>query len=174
MNISFLSNAFRGYFVGLIAMFALSSTNISLAAPPYKQYFGPFQYVGFVIGDCGSFEIWNDVSEEGFVTWHFDQEGNVTHVNAHFMYTDSIYYNSEHPEIFLVGGPVEIPNNHNSGDSKVIAGLGIKITVPGYGVIYHEAGRLILDINTFEVLFQAGPKDFLEGNVTALCLALRP
>jgi len=37
-----------------------------------------------------------------------------------------------------------------------------------------NAGRIVLDRVTGEVLFQAGQMDFYDGNFDALCAALRP
>ena len=161
----------------VVAAFIFGATSTALAAPPFKNYFS-FDFTGFIVGDCGSFSVLNDAVGEGFYIEHFDKEGNTTHVNQHIKYSQSIYYNSESPNKVLFGGPGELENDRFdfTGDQAVIAvsGVQFKVTVPGHGVIFHEVGRTIFDFFTGEILWQAGPNDFTEENVAALCAALTP
>ena len=87
-------------------------------------------------------------------------------------------YNADQPAIFVSGGPAEIENLRfdltNSPPTLAITGVSFKVTLPGESVIFHEAGRLILNLETEEILFQAGPKDVEDGDVAALCAALTP
>lgn len=147
------------------------------AAPPNKQYFN-FDYSDFFIGDCGNFVILNAAVGDGFFIEHLDRDGNPTHVNQHIQYSDSIYYTFPDMGIVLNGGPgeLDVTRFDFTGDIPVIifTGVNFKVTVPGHGIIFHEAGRIGFNLFTFEVLFQAGPKNFSEGDVAALCEALTP
>lgn len=145
------------------------------AVPPNKVDFA-FDVVGFLVGDCGTFQVWTDFFGEGFFIERFDQDGTVTKVNQHINYSQSIYYNSENPAIAIEGGPGEVENDQFdfTGDTPTVAVTGVvfKVTLPGHGVIFHEAGRAVFDFATGEALFQAGPHDFQEQEVAALCAAL--
>ena len=160
------------------ALLVLGSPANVLAVPPDKVHFGPTQVFGFYTAGCETFAVLADFTVEGFFVVHYDKDGNVTHVNQHQSYTDASYYNSEFPDVRIEGGPGEGENDRfvYTGESPflVITGPFFKITLPGAGVIFHQAGRTVFDLNTFEVLFQAGPSDFTDGNVDALCAALTP
>ena len=169
----------RTYVIGITAVLVIGSTSSVLAVPPAKVNPPPFQGFGFQVGDCGDFQVLNDFTSDAFFIVHFDQDGNVTHVNQHIKFSDSTYYNSEYTYISINGGPGEGENDlfiDPFGGEGIIAvtGIAFKITVPGYGVIFHEAGRAIYDFDTDELLYQVGPADFSEENLDALCAALSP
>ena len=159
----------------LLAISAAIPASTAWAVPPNKVNFA-FDTVGFLVGDCGTFQVWTDFHGEGFFIERFNQAGAVTKVNQHINFSQSIYYNSENPAIFIEGGPGELQNDHFdfTGDVPTLAitGLTFKVTLPGNGVIFHEAGRIVIDFETGEVLFQAGPHDFGDQEVAALCTAL--
>lgn len=161
----------------VFAFLFIGMTSSVRAVPPNKEYFS-FEYSGFFIGDCGSFVILNGAVGDGFFIEHFDKDGNTTHVNQHIQYSESTYYTFPDMGIVLHGGPGELDVNRFdfSGDPPlwVFSGVNFKVKLPGHGVIFHEAGRLVLNLFTLEVLFQAGPSDFTDGNVDALCSALTP
>ncbi len=173
MNISSVRKLLQA---GVVVATVFGVVATALAVPPFKGSFAG-DFVEFPVGDCGEFQILNDGVFEGFFIVHFDQAGNVTHVNQHIKFSQSIYKNSEDPTIFLEGGPGELENDRFdfTGDQPVVAisGVQFKITVPGHGVIFHQVGRTIfLNEPPFDILFQAGPNDFTEENVAALCAAL--
>ena len=136
------------------ALLVLGSPANVLAVPPDKVHFGPTQVFGFYTAGCETFAVLADFTVEGFFVVHYDKDGNMTHGPGEGE-NDRFVYTGESP--FLV-----------------ITGPFFKITLPGAGVIFHQAGRTVFDLNTFEVLFQAGPSDFTDGNVDALCAALTP
>ena len=162
----------------VIAAGACIAAPTALAVPPAQETF-TVDIVGFPIGDCGTFELWNDFVVEGHVIAHFDEEGNVAFINVHHAFSESIYYNAEDPAMFLVGGvPGEGDNLRidvtSDPPTQAVAGLTFTVILPGHGVIFHEAGRLITDLESesFEITFQAGPKDFIEQDIAALCAAV--
>ena len=172
MNISLISKSVRAFFVGIIAVLAFGSVSTALAVPPVKGNFGPDDVVGLFVANCGDFAALLDFTEQGHFILHFDQDGNLVRVNQHFEFPNDVYYNSESPEISFTGNAVQNTNVDLVDNNIAIAGLQFKLTVPGQGVVFHEVGRLFIDLNTGDVLMQAGPADFSDGNTAALCAAL--
>ncbi len=170
MNTSLISKLLRA---SVIAALVIGAASTAWAAKPIKESFGPGAAT-FEVGNCGDFMILNDFIFEGFFITYFDKDGNATHVKVHTKFSESIYYNSNNDSFWLDGGPGEVVNDRFdfTGDPVQSSGLAFKITVPGQGVIFHEAGRIIFDNG--DILFQAGPKDFTEENLAALCAALTP
>jgi hypothetical protein len=54
-------------------------------------------------------------------------------------------------------------------DADIRVGLRNAYHVPGAGVVLLDAGRLILDIDTGGVIFEAGQHELLNGSVDAFC-----
>jgi hypothetical protein len=54
-------------------------------------------------------------------------------------------------------------------DTVVRLGLVYNYTVPGAGVVLLETGRVVFDLATGDVLFEAGPHQVLEGDTEAFC-----
>lgn len=59
-------------------------------------------------------------------------------------------------------------NPDGSVASSSSSGLTYNFVVPGLGTILQSTGRLVFDSN-FDVVFQAGPHDFDDGNSAAFC-----
>ena len=53
-------------------------------------------------------------------------------------------------------------------------GVNIMITLPGYGQIFRDVGRLRIDWDTFDVVFLAGEWQSWGDDYDALCAALTP
>ena len=174
MKISLISNSLRAFLVGIIAVLAFGSVSTALAVKPLKVNFGPFDNVGFFVADCGDFNALLDFTIQGHFIGHSDQDDNPVRVNEHIEFPNDIYYNSESPDISFRGNAVQNTQVDLVDDTLAIAGLQFKLTIPGQGVIFHEVGRLFIDLETNDVLMQAGPSDFLDENTAALCAALTP
>lgn len=178
MNLLSTLNKRIALVTGAATVLAIGSISNALAVPPDKSYFGPLQVFGFYVGSCETFDILSDFTYEGHVIFHYDRDGNITRANYHQSFTYSTYYNSEFPDVRIEGGPGEGQNDLvvYNGDAPfdIVTGPIIKINVPGWGVIFHQVGRLVVDLNTGEFLVQTGPQDWLNGNVDALCAALTP
>ena len=169
--------------IGIAAGFAVGLMSTALAGPPSQRItFGPFPEDAFPVADCDGFQVIATSTINGHFILHFDSDGNVSHVNQHINFRDSIYFNSAFPGVFILGGPGENVNQRfddidpETGDAGLLAEsvLSFKVTIPGYGVVFHQAGRFVVDLVAGEVVFQAGPADFDEGETAALCAALTP
>ena len=174
MNISLISKSLRAFLVGIIAVIAFGSVSTALAVPPLKINIGPNDFTGFLVTDCGSFNVLLDFTQKAHFILHFDQDGNLVRVNEHFEFPNDVYYNSENTEIYITGNAVQNTNIDVLDNNIAIAGLQFKLTIPGQGVVFHEVGRLFIDLDTGDVLMQAGPADFSDGNTAGLCAALTP
>ena len=170
MNTS--SKPFRAFLTGLGAVLASAWVSSALAVPPLKVNFGPDDIVGIFVANCGDFNALLDFTAQGHFIVRFDKDGNPVAVQQHIRFPADIYYNSENPDIFLTGNAVQ--NDHFDLVDEVVAtsGLLFKLTVPGHGVVFHQAGLVRIDLTNGDVLFQAGPADFDDGDFAALCVAL--
>ena len=149
------------------------------ATPPMKVEIAPFDVFGQYIGDCGDFNILSDYSGWGHTTLHYDKDGNLTRQFDHVKF-ESVYYSStDVNRTNELRGSGELENLHWTyiGDPPTLAvsGTSFQLTVPGYGVVLIRTGVMVWDLNTFELLHQAGPSTFdEEGGFDALCSALTP
>ena len=174
MNISLIIKSLRAFLVGIIAVLAFGSVSTALAAKPVKVNFGPDDFFGFFVADCGDFDVLLDFTAQGHFMLHFDKDGNLVRVHEHFEFPNDVYYNSTDFGISFTGNAVQNTQFDVVDNQLAISGLQFKLTIPGHGVVFHQVGRIIIDFTIPDVIFQAGPADFDEGNVAALCAALTP
>ena len=174
MNISLISKSLRAFLVGIIAVIAFGTVSTALAVPPLKVNFGPMDFVGFFVTDCGDFDVLLDFTEQGHFIVHFDKDGNPVKQNVHFEFPNDVYYNSANPGISFTSNARQNLHFDFVDNNLAIAGLVFKLTIPGQGVVFHEVGRVFIDLVTGDVLMQAGPADLSDGNFAALCAALTP
>ena len=181
MKISRRINLRQTNSIGLVAVLVVGLISTAIAGSPSQRItFGPAPEFPFPVADCDGFQVIATSTINGHFILHFDKDGNLKHVNQHINFRDSIYFNSANPAMFIMGGPGENVNQRFddidpvTGFAGLLAetGLSFKVTIPGYGVVFHQAGRLVLDLVTGEIVFQAGPADFDEGATAALCAAL--
>ena len=88
----------------------------------------------------------------------------------------STYYNSEHPERAVAGGPGEVENSHFDPTTGLVSfhGLSWKVRIPGYGLIFGETGSAVFqcDPSTFqncELVSNVGHNQFVDSDLAALC-----
>ncbi len=142
-----------------------------------EHYSFPVSVVGQDLGSCGDFNVLTDYTVIVRGTVVFDKEGQA---RKEFLKAkvigQSIYYNSNDPDLFLIGGPGELEIDHFNFEKETafLSGLMWKIKVPGYGWIYMETGRLVWDINTGEILSNTAHNQFFDEDLEAVCNALTP
>jgi hypothetical protein len=58
---------------------------------------------------------------------------------------------------------------HPTEDTELVLGLHNAYHVPGAGVVLLDAGRILIDLRTFEARFEAGPHQYFHGDAAAFC-----
>ena len=129
--------------------------------------------VTFVTGECDGFSVIEHVQGRIKVSTHFDKNGNFVMEIARYSLRHT-YSNSETgASIFSpdVGIDKTVINPDGSGTVAVI-GIVSRIVVPGEGLVFTHLGKIVFDINTGEVVFEAGQHDDFAELLPALCSAL--
>ena len=127
----------------------------------------------FVIEGCDGFSVIEQVQGRIKVSTHFDKDGNFVMEIARFSLRHT-YTNSETGTSLFspdVGIDKTVINEDGSGTTAVI-GIVARIVVPGEGPVFRHLGRIVFDVNTGEVVFEAGQHDDFAGLLPALCSAL--
>ena len=154
--------------VGLIAFLPLSvaSADGPVVADPIHEEGSA------VLVDCGGFQVL-DVYELNYITRRFfDEEGNLVKIVEQVWGTDT-FINS----VTGTAYPMDFHNNvvvDFSTTPPQGANMGViyRLTVPGAGAVFLDVGRIVLD-RQGNVYFQAGPHQFFDGEVEALCAAMQ-
>lgn len=130
------------------------------------------------LADCGDFYVWSDSHQTFVSTDFYDKDGNLIKTQVHFTVTGGKVYNSEHPERSLPEGPDHAMwYFYPDSDFLTQAGLALHVTVPGYGIIGINAGRIIMipsgNYWEWDVIWDAGQNDVFNGELYTLCDYLR-
>ena len=174
--------------LSLILVFAFASTVGNAQQPAESQgkapekfywidiYGGPSEFV-FPFIECDGFGTVMTATLQGFWMYHPETPGRGGWEFFHSAYPTSIA-NADDPSIYVNGIPGQVINRHWSGEpfasDPIETGVQLMITLPGYGVVYRDVGRLRLDWDTFEPEFLAGHWDSFDEDYQALCAALAP
>lgn len=153
--------------VGLMAFFPFS---VASADGPVVE--GPIHEESItVLADCGSFQVL-DISELNYTTrLFFDEEGNLVKIVEQVWGTDT-FTNSMTGKAY----PMDFHNNtivdfSTTPPQAALMAVIFRLIVPGAGAVFLDVGRIVLD-QQGNVYFQAGPHQFFDGDLGALCAAL--
>ena len=108
--------------------------------------------------------------------FRFDQNGNPLSDSLHFANASVTFTNVANGKSFSTRAPstLRVDFKPDGSITVTIVGLTAAITVPGQGVIFLQAGKIVFDGAVGgPILFQAGPQDLFSGNTQALCAALQ-
>jgi hypothetical protein len=165
----------------IISMCAIAAMTCSVAAwavPPEQYPIVPFQVTGDPITDCGDFLVLADYRGEVYQRDYFNNDGTLKRIFYSFNFSDQVFYNSNDPSYWLPGdrGHSQVWYHFQDGVPVSAAQNGpqIKVTIPGYGAVLLEGGRLVYDIALGEFVLVAGRHDLFNGITDAFCAALRP
>jgi len=135
---------------------------------------GPFVEV---IANCGDFDVMNSYSFTYRTLVRTNAAGDPVAVVDHFFLFDSVYYNSTDPSLYAPGEVEHVTRRWDLVDGYLsMSGPGVRVRVPGGQIVFRHTGHWIFDTTTdpWTVIFQKGKSDVFEGNIDALCRALRP
>ena len=127
----------------------------------------------FTAGECDGFSVIERVQGKVKVSTHFDQNGNFVMEIARFSLRHTLSNSVTGASLSSpdVGIDMTVINQDGSGTIAVI-GIVSQIVVPGEGPVFRHLGRIVFDINTGEVVFEAGQHDDFADLLPALCSAL--
>lgn len=140
-----------------------------LAAPPQSEQFVDVGLGAIQDIDCGSFAITYELSgERARVTTFFDNAGNATRMQIRWTIFGTLTQ-SVTGQTLRDQAAISLQVDLNT-DRTAIAGMNFHYAIPGKGLIFLDAGRIVVSPDgSFE--FLAGPKDSIP-NFAALCNAL--
>jgi hypothetical protein len=121
------------------------------------------------LADCGAFQIIDDYDSNFTVRRMRDRNGTVIRLIEEVWGVDN-FRNS------VTGYSIPGPYHNNTfvdlqSRTAAIAGIIFRAQVPGVGSVVLDLGRVIVDRED-NVYFSAGPHQFLDGDIAALCAAL--
>ena len=173
----------------LFAAFWIVAASISSAAPPdhskgrppEKFYWvdvfgGPSTFTGPLL-PCDGFDVNITITYQGFWVVYPDTPGRED-FESYQSITPISLSNSEDPSIFVESIPGSHVSRRWTGTAfetdPIDTGVQIMITLPGYGQIFRDVGRLRVDWDTLEPEFIAGEWQSWGDDYDALCAALTP
>jgi hypothetical protein len=172
MNIVALSKRVAA---GLAAAVILGVPLPASAVPPAMGIIGPIDIQNFLVADCGAYQVLAEWTVAAPYIEHYDQNGQLTHIEYFQQAGPVTFYNSAFPERMLVGKKgIEVARWDFVKGTIATMGQRFKLTVPGLGLVHIVAGQVTWDMSTDEIVFIAGQPGFIGGEVAALCAALAP
>lgn len=130
--------------------------------------------VTFERGECDGFTVIERV--EGLLKFstHFDQNGNFAMEIARFIGGRHTFTNSETgAALFSPDVGIDMTTISQDGSTTLaVMGFETRVVVPGEGIVYATVGKIVLNLNTGEVVFEAGQHNDLADLLPALCSAL--
>jgi hypothetical protein len=166
----------RSVFAVVVVLLLMSSVAFSQDNRRTEKFAFPIAVAGQFIGQCNDFQVLTDYTVLITGTDRYDKSGQfVQEILKARLMGESRYYNSTNDAKEVLGGPGEVENDRwNAAQGLVyVTGLIFKVRVPGYGLIFAETGRAVLDLNTGEWGFNSGHNQWVDGDVAALCNYLK-
>lgn len=150
-----------------LALAALTSP--ALATPPQSEQLVDIGLGALPTIDCGGFSLTYEMSgERARITTYFDSSGTPIRMRVRWTIHGTLTHS-------LTGGvlrdqsSLNITTDLNTGEQSIV-GVGFHYAIPGKGLIFLDAGRIVLNSDG-SIEFLAGPKDALPG-FGPLCDAL--
>jgi hypothetical protein len=116
------------------------------------------------------FTVLDDFTLDFTLRWFTDKDGNRVKGVEQVSGIDT-FINSE------TGKAIAAPYHNNVLIDPEVglgasAGIIFKVTVPGAGAVFLDVGRIVTNQAGDIITFEAGPHQFFDGDVDALCAAL--
>ena len=148
------------------------------AGQPDKLGTSTFAFNDF-IADCGTFQVWDDAVLSVRGIDRYDKDGDIVQTVLHYWGVDRLYSpetGKSFSGTFASGATLDWVKGIPWTEYQAVQathGITFRITVPGAGVVFLDVGTIEFELLAFpDMLFQAGPHQFLEGDVAGLCAAM--
>jgi hypothetical protein len=161
----------------LSALAALAAITGLSAGPAFAQsakqpVIGTFPITGTnvdpgVSATCG-FRVTETDTGIGRYEVFFDSAGTPVRAQVEENYTG--FFSANGLTVNTAGATLSILDL-NGGETD--AGINIRVSLPGGGILYIDRGRLVFDDNG-NLVSEAGPHPSLSGDIDGLCAALTP
>jgi hypothetical protein len=164
-----------GLLSALVALTALTALlpGIAFAGSVKQPVIGSFTFTDETNVDpglsatCGFTVTETDAGRGGFEVF-FDSSGTPVRVQVEEHYTG--FFSANGLTVDTAGATLS-SFDLNGGETD--AGINIRVSLPGGGVLYIDRGRLVFDDNG-NLVSEAGPHPSLHGDIDGLCAALTP
>jgi hypothetical protein len=150
----------------LAILLTLAQVPPALAASPEIEHFR-ISGTDFHVIDCGTFFINFEFDFKVSVTTFLDQAGTPV------KFKEQLVFNGQFTNETTGQTLLERDSNTLFQDLQsslvTIVGLPFRLFIPGAGIVLRDAGKIVFDPATGEVLFDAGPNPYLsEPEIDAL------
>jgi hypothetical protein len=155
--------------LGVAAIMVVMAASSAAAAKP--EVVGPFHEEDTVFfADCGTFQILDRYVLDFTIKWFYDKDGNLVRGVEQVSGTDTFINSVTGKEITAPFHNTVIidPTTATGANNGVI----YRVTVPGSGLVFIDAGRIVTNQAGTEITFQAGPHQAFDGDIAGLCAAL--
>jgi hypothetical protein len=125
------------------------------------------------IGDCDGFQVLDDFVLNFRTKLFFDENGELVRIVEQINGTDT-FINSATGKQFTSRFQNTEHFDFTAQPVRAVTGVQALLTVPGSGAVLLDVGRIVTNLETDEVTFQAGPHQLVEGDLAGLCEALAP
>lgn len=168
--------------ISIFFLFAIGASAAPKGETPIKYFMedvngGPIvQESAFL--SCDGFEVMLRIQYGGWWMVHPGTRGKDSW-EFYFSFSGMRVFNEDNPDLFVDGVPGGKWNRKWTGvafDSNPIeTGVQLMLTIPHYGVIYRDVGRVEIDWGTHEPILYVGHWDLFDGfdeDIVALCTIL--
>jgi hypothetical protein len=139
-----------------LAPLAAAADQPQQATVPISFSLTDYSLCGFAIAESATGEIDKTIFSDGSQIWHIHRLGTFS-ANGKTLTSDANFTR------FLDPAQPDLIN-----DSGTI----FSVQIPGEGAVFMQAGKLLLDIATGQVYFDAGPAQFVDHDTAAFCAYL--
>jgi len=168
--------------VAVFFIFTIGASAAPKGEEPTKYYWEDELGDPFVAEElflsCDGFDVILQYEYSGWWMVHPETNGK-NPWESYFSFSRMRVFNESNPDLYMDGVPGGKWNRKWTGvgfDSNPIEmGVQLMLTVPHYGVIYRDVGRVEIDWNTFEPVIYVGHWDLFDGfdeDIVALCTVL--
>jgi hypothetical protein len=155
----------------LVTLLTLTLFTSALAAKP--EFFTVHVDDTYEVGECDGFTIINHEEGKAKFSTHFDQDGNFVMNIGRFSLRHTLSNSVTGKSLFSPDVGIDKFTIHQDGSATLaVIGLITRIVVPGEGLVFARFGRLVINADTGETIFEAGRWDDFADLIPVLCSAL--